>query len=72
LFLIRKFEENCGQSPEISKYTMMSVCGNVVTKSYMADVVSISFGCPESRKNGGISPEEVAVGIPFDLVKKLQ
>ena len=72
LSLIRKLEENCTQSPDMSKYTMMSVCGNVIAKSYMKDNIAISFGCPESRKNGGIRPDEVAVGIPIDLVKKLQ
>ena len=50
----------------------MSVCGNVIAKSYMKDTIAISFGCLESRRNGGIIPDEVAVGIPFDLIEKLQ
>jgi len=32
-------------------------------------VVSISFGCPESRKHGGIDKNEVVLGFPFEIAK---
>lgn len=55
----------------ISTNTFLSVCGNVFVNSYMNGLISVSFGCPESRANGGVKDSEVVVGIParyLDLI----
>lgn len=52
------------EKPLITPYFFMSVCGNIVAQTYNTGKICISFGCPESRKFGGILEDEVIVGIP--------
>ncbi len=55
----------------IPPYSLLSVCGNVIANTYINKTTSISFGCPESRKHGGVQNDEVVIGIPADMVKYL-
>lgn len=57
--------------PSIPPYALLSICGNVFANSYINKLISISFGCPESRKYGGVEDNEVVVGIPFQFAKYL-
>jgi len=57
--------------PSIPPYSLLSVCGNIFVNSYFNHRISISFGCPESRKFGGINENEVVLGVPKDLLKYL-
>jgi uncharacterized protein (DUF169 family) len=57
--------------PSIPPYLMLSVCGNIFANSYLNQVVSISFGCPESRKSGAIGKNEIVVGLPFKIAVDL-
>lgn len=53
-----------GINVSISPYSLLSVCGNVFSKTLQNEEVTVSFGCPESRKAGGIHHDEVVMGIP--------
>lgn len=55
----------------IPPFSLLSVCGNVIANTYVNRMPSISFGCPESRKHGGVQDNEVVIGIPADMVKYL-
>ncbi|NBC83992.1 MAG: hypothetical protein GVY19_11530 [Bacteroidetes bacterium] len=55
----------------IPPYSLLSVCGNVIANTYINKTPSISFGCPESRKHGGVQNDEVVIGIPVNMVKHL-
>ncbi|MFO7370950.1 MAG: DUF169 domain-containing protein [Bacteroidales bacterium] len=57
--------------PSLPPYSLLSVCGNVFANCYQNKNVSMSFGCPESRRHGGINKEEVVVGIPYAIASKL-
>jgi len=57
--------------PLIPPYFLLSVCGNVFANCYTNQFVSISFGCPESRKYGGIGKNEIVVGLPFRVAENL-
>jgi len=57
--------------PSIPPFLMLPVCGNVFANAYMNQVVTISFGCPESRKNGAIKKNEIVVGLPFKIADDL-
>lgn len=57
--------------PVIKPYTFMSVCANVFVNTYLNHVISISFGCPESRKYGFLKEDQAVVGIPFNTSLKL-
>ena len=54
--------------PLITPYIFMSVCGNIAVQTYKTNKICISFGCPESRKFGGVLEDEVIVGIPNSLL----
>jgi uncharacterized protein (DUF169 family) len=55
----------------IPPYSLLSVCGNVIANTYVNKTPSISFGCPESRKHGGVKDDEVVIGIPVNMVQYL-
>ncbi|MBN2610654.1 MAG: DUF169 domain-containing protein [Bacteroidales bacterium] len=57
--------------PMLPPYSLLSVCGNVFSRCYSGNTISISFGCPESRIHGGIEPGEVVIGIPFKFARQL-
>jgi len=54
--------------PYIPPYSLHSICGNVFSRVFEDNVISISFGCPESRKYGGVDADEAIIGIPYDLL----
>jgi uncharacterized protein (DUF169 family) len=56
------------EKPLITPYFFMSICGNIVAQTYNTGKICISFGCPESRKFGGVLKDEVIVGIPNSLL----
>ena len=56
------------EKPLINPYFFMSVCGNIFAQTYNTGKICISFGCPESRKFGGVLEDEVIVGIPNSLL----
>jgi uncharacterized protein (DUF169 family) len=57
--------------PHISPYLLLSICGNVFIRSYQDKNINISFGCPESRKLGGVDNEEIVVGMPYEMASQL-
>ena len=57
--------------PVISTYSMLSMCGNVFANSYINKAISISFGCPDSRKYGDVYDNELVIGITYQLAKYL-
>lgn len=57
--------------PSLPPYSLLSVCGNVFSNCHQNKNVSMSFGCPESRRHGGINKEEVVVGIPYAIACEL-
>jgi uncharacterized protein (DUF169 family) len=60
-----------GIKPFIPSYSFLAVCGSVLANCYTNRVISISFGCPESRKHGGIRNHEVVLGIPAETIPEL-
>jgi uncharacterized protein (DUF169 family) len=69
--LMKMYALKLDEFPVIKPYTFMSVCGNVLVNTYKNKVISISFGCPESRKFGGLKSDQVVVGIPYETSLKL-
>src|SRR4030042_2642373 len=57
--------------PTIPPYSILSVCGKVFANCYINKLVSVSFGCHESRKSGGIEKNEVVMGIPYKIALNL-
>jgi len=73
-FIITDLMHNLAKSeirPSMPSYSFLSVCGNVLANCYLNQVISISFGCPESRKHGAIGNNEIVIGLPFKVAEEL-
>lgn len=58
------------EKPIVSPFFFMSVCANIAVQTYLTNKMCISFGCPESRKEGRVNENEIIVGIPNSLLNK--
>jgi uncharacterized protein (DUF169 family) len=55
---------------DVSISSVMAVCGSVAAGAYSTQKVCCSFGCPESRRQGGIGRDRLAIGIPTGLLRE--
>jgi uncharacterized protein (DUF169 family) len=69
--LMKEYTLKLNKFPAIKPYTFLSICGNVFVRTYKFGVMSISYGCPESRRYGGVKDNLVVVGIPYDKCLQL-
>jgi uncharacterized protein (DUF169 family) len=69
--LVRCWQKMTGRNLDTEISGIMSVCGNVAVKSFTKQKISISFGCPDSRKYGGIVKGELVVGVPHNIAFSL-
>lgn len=69
--LIKLYILKINAVPIIKPYPFLSVCGNILVGSLKQKQMSISFGCPESRRYGGVNDDNVIVGIPYNICNKL-
>jgi len=69
--LIRSWQTITGHNLDTEISGIMSVCGNVAVKSYIDQKISISFGCPDSRKYGGIAKEQLVIGLPHKVALRI-
>lgn len=63
--LLRVFQEDKGKNLSVNLSSVMSICGNIAVNTYLEEKISLSFGCEDSRKYGGISRGQLVVGIPY-------
>ena len=63
--LSRDYILKTNEFPIIKPFPFLSVCGNVFITTFKAANMSISFGCPESRKYGGVKDNHIIVGLPY-------
>ena len=69
--LMKEYALKVKQFPVIKPYIFLSICANVFVSTYQSRIMSISFGCPESRKYSGLTNEELVAGIPYNHCLKL-
>ena len=50
---------------------IMTICGGVAVQSHLSNQMTISFGCPESRRAGGIPRDRLALGLSRDAITSL-
>jgi len=51
--------------------SLMAMCGEIAVKTLVTEKISLSFGCLDSRKNGGIKNSELILGIPQKQIQSL-
>lgn len=70
--IVRTWQRIHGTSLPIKVSGIMSVCGSAVVNSYVNHAISLTFGCPDSRRYGGIRPEQLVVALPAGLLTKMR
>ena len=50
--------------------SVISACGNTAVKAFQQQDLAISFGCDDSRTFGGLSRDQLYVGLPYALAQK--
>jgi uncharacterized protein (DUF169 family) len=63
--LMRSNTFNTNEFPVVKPFTFLSICGNVFISTFKSANMSISFGCPESRKYAGLKDNQLVVGLPY-------
>jgi len=69
--LMRLFTEKTSKYPVIKPYSFLSVCGNIMVRTYFKNGLNISFGCPESRKQGGVEDNQLIAGLSYEMCMRL-
>lgn len=69
--LIKHYIVKTNMLPVIKPYPFISVCGNILVGAIKQNQMCLSFGCPESRKYGGVDDDKVIVGIPYNQCNQL-
>jgi uncharacterized protein (DUF169 family) len=69
--LIRRWQETSGAGPSLKLSSFMALCGNVAVAAHTSRRPCLSFGCPDSRRYGGIEEDMLSVGIPSCLAGTL-
>ena len=69
--LVRRWQEIYGAGPSVKLSSFMALCGNVLAGAHTSRQPCLSFGCPDSRKYGGIEEDMLVVGIPSCLAETL-
>jgi uncharacterized protein (DUF169 family) len=68
LELLIIFHNHTGKNLNTSVSALMSICSEIGAKTYLKQTVSFTFGCRDSRKYADIEKENIAVGIPRNLI----
>ncbi len=69
--LIRRWQETYGAGPSLKLSSFMALCGNVAVAAHTSRQPCLSFGCPDSRRYGGIEEDMLVAGIPSCLIRTL-
>ena len=71
MLLIQRLAKKKYKKPFMSPYSLLSICGNVFVRGYHSGDLCVSFGCPESRRYGGVGKNEAIVGFPGNIARVL-
>lgn len=69
--LMREFTSKTNEFPILKPFSFLSICGNVFISTFKSANMSISFGCPESRRYSGLKDNQLVVGLPYNQALQL-
>lgn len=69
--LLRSYQIHFGEQLTVDLSSVVSVCGHVAVQSYVENRITLSFGCQDARKYGGITRDRVAIGVPASVAKDM-
>ncbi|MFC1787556.1 DUF169 domain-containing protein [Halobacteriota archaeon] len=61
--IVQAYQRLTGEEIKLNLSGIMSICGNCTVKPYLTNQLCVSFGCSESREYGGITDDELVVGL---------
>ena len=69
--LLRRYEALFCERPRVELSSIAALCSNVAVRALRDGKLTLSFGCEESRRHGGIPRDRVIVGLPVEVAKRL-
>ncbi|MGC4020127.1 MAG: DUF169 domain-containing protein [Muricomes sp.] len=69
--LVQGYAYSTGRKPEIDMGAMQGVCSELTVSPYLTGEMNVSVLCPSTRMLCKWSPNDMAVGIPFELFETI-
>lgn len=69
--LIQGYEYRTGRKPQIDMGAMQGMCSELTASPYLTGEMNVSVLCPSTRMLCKWNPEDMAVGIPFELFETI-
>lgn len=69
--LVQGYEYRTGKKPEIDMGAMQGMCSELTVSPYLTGQLNVSVLCPSTRMLCKWSPNDMAVGIPFELLETI-
>lgn len=63
--LMRLYTLKTNEFPLINPFAFLSICGSIFISTFKHSKMSVSFGCPESRRYGCVKDHQLVVGLPY-------
>jgi uncharacterized protein (DUF169 family) len=70
--IVRSWQRVFGEPLSVQVSGVMAVCGSAVVNSYVNHALSLTFGCPDSRRYGGIRAEQLVMAMPADVRERME
>lgn len=70
--LVQAYHRLLDETPDFLCSSLAPVCGVATAQTHVTGRLSLSFGCTDSRRFGGIGDNEIVVGIPGHLLEPLR
>lgn len=68
---VQGYEYRTGQKPKIDMGAMQGICSELTVSPYLTGEMNVSVLCPSTRMLCKWSPNDMAVGIPFELLETI-
>lgn len=68
---VQGYEYRTGKKPQIDMGAMQGMCSELTVSPYLTGELNVSVLCPSTRMLCKWSPNDMAVGIPFELLETI-
>ena len=70
--LIQGYSYRFGKKPDIDMGAMQGMCSELTVVPYLTGDLNVSVLCPSTRMLGGWSENDMAIGMPFELLEQIK
>ena len=70
--LIQGYSYRFGKKPDIDMGAMQGMCSELTVVPYLTGDLNVSVLCPSTRMLCGWSENDMAIGMPFELLEQIK